>query len=60
MIKQKILELLRDFDPDVQKVIAQVVEEEYRRLDTIRPRGIKDEIRKIIEQQVILNENRVS
>lgn len=62
MIKQKMLELLSDsdFDPEVRKVVLRVIEEEYKRLDTIRPRGIKDEIRKIIEQEVALNETKVS
>ena len=62
MIKQKMLEILNDsdLDPDVRDVVLRVIEEEYKRLDTIRPRGIKDEIRKIIEQEVTLNETRVS
>ena len=61
MIKQKMLELLSDsdFDPEVREVVLRVIEEEYKRLDTIRPRGIKDEIRKIIEQEVALNETKV-
>lgn len=62
MIKQKMLELLSDsdFDSEVREVVLRVIEEEYKRLDTIRPRGIKDEIRKIIEQEVALNETKVS
>ena len=62
MIKQKMLELLSDsdFDSEVREVVLRVIEEEYKRLDTIRPRGIKNEIRKIIEQEVALNETKVS
>lgn len=61
-IKQTMLKILNssDFDPDVREVVLQVIEEEYKRLDTLRPRGIKDEIRKIIEQEVVLNETKVS
>ena len=61
-IKQTMLKILSDsdFDSAVREVVLRVIEEEYKRLDTIRPRGIKDEIRKIIEQEVVLNETKVS
>ena len=60
MIREEMSKLLREFDPEVREVIVQVIEEEYKRLDTPRPRGVKDEIRKIIEREVVLNETHVS
>ncbi|MBI1925907.1 hypothetical protein HYR99_16855 [Candidatus Poribacteria bacterium] len=60
MIREKILELSRSLEPDVQKVIAQIIDEEYKRLDTPKPRGIMEVIDKIIQQEVIRNETRVS
>ena len=61
-IVQTMLKILRniDFDPNVQEVVLRVIAEEYKRLDTLRPRGMKDEIRKIIEQEVVLHETKVS
>ena len=52
MIRQKISELLQSFDPDVRNVVVSVILEEYARLDTKKPRGINDYIRKIIEEEV--------
>ena len=52
MIRERISQLLKDFDSDVQKVVESVIQAEYFRLDTKRPRGIYDDIRKIIEQEV--------
>ena len=52
MIRQKISELLQSFDTDVRNVVVNVILEEYARLDTKRPKGIYDYIRKIIEEEV--------
>ena len=60
MIRERISQLLKDFDSDVQKVVESVIQAEYIRLDTIKPRGIYDDIRKIIEQEVKRNETGVS
>lgn len=60
MIRERISQLLKDFDSDVQKVVESVIQAEYCRLDTKRPRGIYDDIRKIIEQEVKQNETGVS
>lgn len=55
MLKDKILELFRDYESDVQVVIARVLEEEWARLSYERPR-ILDEIRQIIDAEVRSNE----
>ena len=60
MIKERISQLLKDFDSDVQKVVESVIQAEYFRLDTKRPRGIYDDIRKIIEQEVKRDETGIS
>lgn len=52
MLKEKILELFQDYEPEVQKVIARVLEEEWARLSYERPRGILEEIRQIIDAEV--------
>lgn len=60
MVREKISQLLKDFDSDVQKVVESVIQAEYFRLDTKKPRGIYDDIRKIIEQEVKRDETGVS
>ncbi len=60
MIRERISQLLKDFDSDVQKVVESVIQAEYFRLDTKKPRGIYDDIRKIIEQEVKRNETGIS
>ena len=60
MIREKISQLLQNFDPDVRKVVENVIQTEYIRLETKKPRGIYDDIRKIIEQEVKRNETGVS
>ena len=47
--------MFRDQDPDVQRVIARVLEEEWARLSYQRPR-IMEEIRKIIDVEAESNE----
>ena len=55
MLRERILDMFRDQDPEVQKVIARVLEEEWARLSYQRPR-IMEEIRQIIESEVESNE----
>ena len=52
MLKDKILELFQDYEPEVQVVIARVMDKEWARLSYQRPRGILEEIRQIIEAEV--------
>ncbi len=60
-IKQTMRKVLSNsgFDSDIQEVVLRVIEEEDKRLDTLKPR-IKEEIRKIIEQKVVLNETKTA
>ena len=51
MLKDKILELFRDYEPEVQEVIERVLEEEWARLSYERPRGILEQVRQIIDAE---------
>ena len=52
MLREKILELFRECEPEVQSVIARVLEEEWALLSHERPRGIMEKIRQIIDAEV--------
>ena len=52
MLKERILELFRDCEPEVRQVIGRVLEEEWARLSLERPRGIMEKIRQIIDDEV--------
>ena len=52
MLKDRILELFQDYEPEVQVVIAKVLDEEWARLSYQRPRGILENIRQIIDAEV--------
>ena len=52
MLKERILELFHEYEPEVQNVINRVLEEEWERLSLERPRGIMDRIRQIIDEEV--------
>lgn len=52
MLRDKILDLFREYDPEIQNVIARVLEEEWARLSYERPRGMSEEIKHIIDAEV--------
>ena len=52
MLRDKILELFREYDPEVQAVIARVLDKEWERLSLRSPRGIIQDIREIIDSEV--------
>ena len=52
MLKEKILELFKECEPEVQSVIARVLDEEWALLSYERPRGIMEKIRQIIDAEV--------
>lgn len=56
MLKEKILELFREYDPEVQEVITRVLEEEWAHLSLEKPRGIKQKIRQIIDDEAKIRE----
>lgn len=52
MLKEKISELLKEYDPEIQNLIERVLEEEWALLSYERPRGIMEKIRQIIDVEV--------
>ena len=52
MLKDKILELFQDYEPEVQVVITRVLDEEWARLSLQRPHGIIEKIRQIVDAEV--------
>ncbi len=51
MLKDTIRDLFQKCEPDVQEVLARVIEEEWAKLSYDRPRGITDQIRQIIDAE---------
>ena len=56
MLRDKILELFHEYDPEVQVVIGRVLDKEWERLSLRNPRGIIQDIRDIIDAEVKRNE----
>lgn len=49
-MKDKLIELIKKLDPELQMVVAEVIEKEREYLDMLKPRGVKEEIRDIIDK----------
>jgi len=49
MLKDKILDLFRDCEPDVQDVLANIIDLEWANLSYDKPRGVTEQIRQIID-----------
>ncbi len=50
MMKEKLITLIAQFEPEVQSVVAEVIAKERERLDLLRPHGIMDDIEDIIDR----------
>lgn len=50
MMRDKLLTLMDQFDPEVQAVVAEVIAKERERLDMLRPHGIMDDIEDIVDR----------
>jgi hypothetical protein len=57
MLRDRIIELFKNYDPDIREVLSEVLDKEWARLSYDKPRGIIDEIRQIIDAQVRLKNN---
>ena len=57
MLKDRILELFQEYDPEVRQVIAQVLDEEWANLSYQRPPQMAEKIKKIIEEHVANDED---
>ncbi len=49
-MKEKLLELIQKLDPELQLIVAEVIETEREHLDMLKPRGVKEKIRDIIDK----------
>ncbi len=49
-MKDRLLDLLSSLEPDLKMIVAEVIEKEREYLDMLKPRGIKEEIRDIIDK----------
>ncbi len=50
MMKEKLVGLIGQFEPEVQAVVAEVIAKEREYLDMLKPRGIKEDIEHIIDR----------
>ena len=48
-VQEKIVELVRELDPDIQELVAEVIRMEREQLDMKKPR-VKDQIRDQIDR----------
>lgn len=55
-MKEKLLELIRQLDPDLQELVAEVIEKEREYIDYLKPKGIKEDIRDLIDKHVKFSE----
>lgn len=51
MLREKILDLFRDCEPDIQGVLADIIEVEWAKLSYDKPRGVIEQIRQIIDDE---------
>jgi len=49
-MKEKLLELIKQLDPELQELVAEVIEKEREFLDYLKPRGVVEEIRDLIDR----------
>ena len=52
MEKNKIEKYMESLTPEVRSVIDKVLEAELERLDMQKPKGIKDEIKRFIHEEI--------
>ncbi len=49
-MKENLLALIKTIDPDLQELIAEVIEKEREYIDYLKPRGVKEDIRNLIDR----------
>lgn len=49
-MKNKIAELIRQLDPEIQELVGEVIMLEREYLDLLKPRGVKEDIRDVIDK----------
>jgi hypothetical protein len=56
MLRAKILNLFKEYEPEVREVLARVIEAEWGKLSYKKPSGIIEEIRDIIDAEARLSD----
>lgn len=49
-MREKLLPLIRKLSPDLQELVAEVIEKEREYIDLLKPRGVKEDIRDLIDK----------
>lgn len=49
-MKEKLAKLVTQFEPEIQVIVAEVIEKEREHLDMLKPRGVKEDIQHIIDR----------
>ena len=49
-MKEKLIELIKQLDPELQVLVAEVIEKEREYLDYLKPRGLVEEIRDLVDR----------
>lgn len=49
-MKERLVELIGELDPEIQELVAEVILLEREYLDMLRPRGVKEKIRDAIDK----------
>ena len=57
-VREILIEFLDQVDPSVRGILADVLVAEQRKIDMANPRGVKEEIRDIIDAQVRAEERK--
>jgi hypothetical protein len=55
---EKLIELIKQLDPDLQELVAEVIEKERDYIDLLKPRGVKEDIRDLIDRHAKYDEDR--
>lgn len=50
MMRERLLKLIRQLDPEIQELVAEVIILEREHLDMLKPRGVKEKIRDAIDK----------
>lgn len=51
MLSDAIRDLFRECEPDIQEVLAKIIETEWAKLSYERPKGVIEQIRQIIDAE---------
>jgi cell division protein FtsB len=50
MMKERLVGLIQQLDPEIQELVAEVILLEREHLDMLKPRGVKEKIRDAIDK----------